>query len=148
MSKNIKMVIIFLVLAAMIGIFVGKNMYEKKSELSSGEKVEYVTSFDEKKEGIPTIIMFKSSTCQYCVQMEKKFKKIYEEYPNKFNLVYIKVDDNSEENKENIQLANMYQVRVVPTTIFMDSEGIAKYRIEGLMEDKDILDILKEFGVE
>lgn len=148
MNRKVKITIVSVVAILLVGIFVGKNIYEKKEQAIDGNSQIHVTSLEEAKEGIPTIMMFKSSTCQYCVQMEKKLESIYELYPEKFNLVYIKVDDNSKENEENLNLANMYKVRVVPTTIFMDSNGIGQYRIEGLMEDKDILKILKEFGVE
>lgn len=148
MNKKVKITILFIIAILLVGIFVGKKMYEKKNQSISGNSQVYLKSLDEAKEGIPTIMMFKSSTCQYCVQMEKKLQSIYELYPEKFNLVYIKIDDNSKENEENLNLANLYKVRVVPTTIFMDSNGVGKHRVEGLMQDEDILKILKEFGVE
>lgn len=148
MDKKVKLAILSIVAILIVGIFVGKKVYEKNEQSIEGDTQIHLTSLDETKEGIPTIMMFKSSTCQYCVQMEKKLEEIYKVYPEKFNLVYIMVDDNSKENEENINLANTYKVRVVPTTIFMDSNGVGQYRVEGLMQDEDILKILKEFGVE
>lgn len=148
MDKKVKLAILSIVAILIVGIFVGKKVYEKNEQSIEGDTQIHLTSLDEAKDGIPTIMMFKSSTCQYCVQMEKKLEEIYKVYPEKFNLVYIMVDDNSKENEENINLANTYKVRVVPTTIFIDSNGVGQYRVEGLMQDEDILKILKEFGVE
>lgn len=148
MDKKFKIIVISIVAILMVGIFIGKNIYEKKEQLADSAENAYFNSLDDAKEGIPTILMFKSSTCQYCVELEKRFKKVSEIYPDKFNLVYIQVDDSSKENEKNLELAAKYKVRVVPTTIFIDSKEVDQYRIEGLMEEENILKILKEFGVE
>ena len=69
----------------------------------------------------PVLAFFHSMTCVPCIQMDGIVKEVYPDFQDKVGLVDINVYDKSNQNL--LQRANL---RVIPTLIFIDSNGEAK----------------------
>ena len=79
------------------------------------------------------VIKFSSPMCYECQQLEKVFEQVFPTYQKDINLIKIDV------TKKDNQVKNMikkYGVKLVPTTVFKDTNGNVKHRIEGTMEPK------------
>lgn len=77
------------------------------------------------------VIKFSSPMCYECQQLEKVFEQVYPTYQKDIALVKVDV------TKKDTQTKNMikkYNIKLVPTTIFKESNGNIKYQIEGTME--------------
>ena len=109
---------------------------------SSMAKTYELENLEEAKEGIPTIIMFKTDTCPYCVEMQKELSYVSKEREGKFNIYYARLEE-----EKNIDLAYKYDANIVPTTVFLDKEGNKFYVHQGLMRKNNIETILNSLGV-
>ncbi|MGL5440369.1 MAG: thioredoxin domain-containing protein [Filifactoraceae bacterium] len=75
--------------------------------------------------------------------MESSIADLQEELNEKANIVVINTD-----HPENAEISQMFDVKVVPTLIFMDKDYNPTKKIEGLTSKEDLLKYLKEAGVE
>ncbi|WP_300348185.1 thioredoxin family protein [Clostridium sp.] len=141
MGNKKKIVILSLLILSLIGIYLGKNYGDKRKEITSSE-INIIKNLEDAKKGIPTIIMFKTDTCPYCVEMQKEIRGISEKYPEKFNVYYARLEED-----RNMDLAYKYRVNVVPTTVFLDKNGKEFYTQQGLMRADYIENVLKSLGV-
>ena len=91
--------------------------------------------------GLPTVLDLGSSSCIPCKMMKPIFAELETELADKANILLL---DISEYNT----LADKYEVRVIPTQIFFDSEGKQYWRHEGFLAKEDILKKLQETGAE
>lgn len=112
MKNKRKLIILGLILFALIGIYIGKNYIEGIKQINF-QSINVVENLEEAKEGIPTIIMFKTDTCPYCVEMQKELSYVSKEREGKFNIYYARLEE-----EKNIDLAYKYDANVVPTTVF------------------------------
>lgn len=141
MKNKRKLIILGLILFALIGIYIGKNYIEGTKQINF-QSINVVENLEEAKEGIPTIIMFKTDTCPYCVEMQKELSYVSKEREGKFNIYYARLEE-----EKNIDLAYKYDANVVPTTVFLDKEGNKFYVHQGLMRKNNIETILNSLGV-
>lgn len=127
MNRNIAIILlIFLVpLAVYFGLTRDKNMAVLPSLAVSG----------------PEIIKFSSPMCYECQELEKIFEEVYPAYANKISLRKIDVTQKDNETKE---LIKEYQVKLVPTTVFKDSDGNMVRRTEGAIQPKILENYFKE----
>lgn len=141
MGNKKKIVILSLLILSLVGIYFGKSYSDKRKEITSSE-INIIKNLEDAKNGIPTIIMFKTDTCPYCVEMQKEIGVISEKYPEKFNVYYARLEED-----RNMDLAYKYRVNVVPTTVFLDKNGKEFYTQQGLMRADYIENVLKSLGV-
>ncbi len=127
MNRNIAIILlIFLVpLAVYFGLTRDKNMAVLPSLAVSG----------------PEIIKFSSPMCYECQELEKIFEEVYPAYANKISLRKIDVTQKDNETKE---LIKEYQVKLVPTTVFKNSDGNVVRRTEGAIQPKILENYFKE----
>lgn len=76
--------------------------------------------------------------------MESVLNELKQEYDGK---AIIKIAD-VEKSKENYELSMKYRVRVVPTIVFIKSDGSVFRRIEGSRTKEELKLIFKEMGVQ
>nr|WP_206761547.1 thioredoxin family protein [Clostridium perfringens] len=136
-----KLIILGLILFSLIGIYLGKNYIEGRKQINF-QSINVIENLEEAKEGIPTIIMFKTDTCPYCVEMQKELSYVSKEREGKFNIYYARLEE-----EKNIDLAYKYGAKVVPTTVFLDKDGNKFYVHQGLMRKNNIETILNSLGV-
>ena len=87
------------------------------------------------------IIKFSAPMCYECIELEKVFKEVYPNYSNKVTLQKI---DTTKKSNQNNSLIKQYEVKLVPTTIFKNSEGQVVRRIEGSMQPRILENYIKE----
>ena len=92
MKNKRKLIILGLILFALIGIYIGKNYIEGIKQINF-QSINVVENLEEAKEGIPTIIMFKTDTCPYCVEMQKELSYVSKEREGKFNIYYARLEE-------------------------------------------------------
>ncbi len=81
--------------------------------------------------GKPTIIDFNASWCAPCKHMEPIFRKLANEYGDKYNFVSIDIDENKE-------LADKYNIQSIPAFIFLDESGKEGNRIIGRIAETEL----------
>lgn len=88
----------------------------------------------------PQVIKFGSTMCLDCQKMNKIIKEIFPKYEGKIILTEILVQDGQSFTNEQIK---KYNVTLVPTMIFFDSNGKQVKRIEGAIEKEELDNYLK-----
>jgi len=83
---------------------------ENKAPLNSGEKIEQAI-----KNGDSMWLLFRSTTCVPCVEMQKVFDQLEPEYKGKVRFIAIDVND-----ENNAEVINAWQIRYIPTTFIVD----------------------------
>ncbi len=91
--------------------------------------------------GKATIAEFGSSTCAPCKQMKSILEELAAEYEGKLNVIIVEV-------YEQMELAQQYEIMIMPTQIFFDSSGKEVKRHIGVYAKDDIILQLKEMGIE
>ena len=91
--------------------------------------------------GKPQILQFTSTMCLDCQTMNKLFKEVYPKYQDKIVLTEISVQDGKAFTNEQIK---KYNITLVPTMIFLDSNNNQVQRIEGAIEKEVLENYLKE----
>ena len=79
--------------------------------------------------------------CYECQELEKVFDEVFPNYSKDIDLKKVDVTQKNSETKE---LIKKYEVKLVPTTVFKDSQGNVKRRIEGAIQPKILDNYLKE----
>ena len=133
MKKNLKYLIVFLLVLAIVGIYYGKNIYVKKDA-----GISEITSEDSIK--APAILELSTTTCPYCREMEKTLDEMKGDYEGKVNIYKIDLNDNP-------SFAQKYQVRGVPTLIFIDEDNNDYQKVEGLISREQVEQILDDMGI-
>lgn len=75
--------------------------------------------------------------------MVSVMKQVEKGYDGKAIVKVLQVD----QNDENYSLAVKYNIKVVPTLIFLNGDGSEYKRVEGFMSQKSIEDIFSKMGV-
>ena len=127
MNKNV--IIILLIFLVPLGIYFGLNRNKSAIQPSYA-----VPAGDE-------IIKFASPMCYECQELEKVFEEVFPNYENKITLRKIDV---TQKNKNVRALIREYDVKLVPTTVFKNQDGIVTRRIEGTIQPKILENYLKE----
>lgn len=85
--------------------------------------------------GKPQVIKFSSAMCLDCQTMNKLFKEVFPKYEDRIVLTEIHVQDGNSFTGEQIK---KYNVTLVPTMIFLDSNNNQVKRIEGAIEKAEL----------
>ncbi len=90
-----------------------------------------------------TFVELGSVKCIPCKKMQPIMDEIEKEYKDQVQVVFHDVW-----TSEGKPFAGKYKIRLIPTQVFLDSEGKEYFRHEGFFPKKEIIKILKEKGVE
>ena len=138
MKKNIIIIaLIFVVPLVAFWILSNTNSTTAKTNVETPE----VQQIEEVAIGKPQVLKFTSTMCLDCQTMNKLFKEVFPNYEDKIVLTEISVQDGKDFTNQQIK---KYNITLVPTMIFLDSNNKQVRRVEGAIE-KDILEnYLKE----
>ena len=89
---------------------------------------------------LPKLRMLSTKDCPACVQMEKVLKKIDSDYAGRLTTEHVYLEDHPE-------VAQAYEVRYVPTLIFVDQHGREIRQEIGYRSLAEVLEIFKKAGV-
>lgn len=90
--------------------------------------------------GKPQVIKFSSAMCLDCQTMNKLFKEVFPKYNDRIVLTEVHVQDGKAFTGE---LIKKYNVTLVPTMIFLDSNNNQVKRIEGAIEQAELENYLE-----
>ncbi len=131
MKKNIVIIaLVFIVPLLAFWILSSTNPSTAKADIEVPAAEEVVVS------GKPQVLKFTSTMCLDCQTMNKLFKEVFPKYSNDIVLTEISVQDGKEFTNEQIK---KYNITLVPTMIFLDSNNKEVRRVEGAIE-KEILE--------
>ena len=89
-----------------------------------------------------TFIELGSVNCIPCKAMQKVMKAVNEKYGKQINIVFYDVW-----TEEQAHYAQDYKIRLIPTQIFLDSDGKEIMRHEGFFPEKEIDEFLQSKGL-
>jgi thioredoxin 1 len=89
-----------------------------------------------------TFIELGSVTCIPCKKMQPVMEKLKENFPKDVNVVFYDVW-----TEEHSIYAREFNIRMIPTQIFLDENGEEYYRHEGFFPYEQIVEILYRKGV-
>ncbi len=78
-------------------------------------------------------LLFRSTTCISCVEMQKLFDQLEPDYKGKVRFIAIDVND-----RDNIDVIKTWQIRYIPTTFILDSKGQISYQNLGVIPVEDL----------
>lgn len=93
-------------------------------------------------EGQVTFVELGSKNCIPCKMMQPVMDSIEEKYAGKVRVVFHDVW--TEEGKP---YGQKYNVRAIPTQVFLDKNGNEFFRHTGFLSEKSIVDLLTEHGI-
>lgn len=91
--------------------------------------------------GKPMLVDLGATTCIPCKEMVPVLAQVKKIYDGKAIVKIIDVYENPE-------AASKYEIRVIPTQIFLDKDGKQVFRHEGFFSKEDIVKVFKDMGVE
>lgn len=131
MKKSLKIFVVGILIISVAGIW-----GYKKYQINNNPKNIAQTEF----KNMPALLEFSSETCYPCKQMKPVIEEIKKDYEGKAMVKIVDV-------YEDMELAEKYNIRLIPTQIFLDKEGKEYFRHEGLFPKEEIIKIFNEMGV-
>ena len=90
---------------------------------------------------LPLLLDLGAGKCIPCKMMAPILEELKKEYAGSLKVEVVDVEENPD-------IAEKYQVRIIPTQIFFDAAGKELFRHEGFSSKEDILEKWKELGVQ
>jgi thioredoxin 1 len=143
----IKKIIIVAVLAvAIAGVLISKNRQKERAEKSAPEKVQVaatnaVAAADVFNNALPKLLDLGANKCMACKMMTPVLDELEKEFAGKLEVKFIDVWQNQD-------AAEKYEIKTIPTQIFISADGKELFRHVGFFPKEDILKKWKELGVE
>ncbi len=101
---------------------------EGQAPRNAGEAIEQAT-----KNGESMWLLFRSTTCASCVEMQKVFDQLEPDYNGKIRFIAIDVND-----RNNTDTLRTWQIQYIPTTFIMDGAGKVSYKNVGIIPLEDL----------
>ena len=90
---------------------------------------------------LPRLVDLGSDTCVPCKMLAPILEELARDYSSHFQVEVI-------DARKNRKAAEPYGIRIIPTQIFYDAEGLELYRHEGFISKADILAKWQELGID
>ena len=124
--------LILLVSFTTVNNVAAQNKETNNTDLQNKKAIKYKVTF----------IELGSVRCIPCQKMESVMESIKEKYPKQVQVVFHDVW--TEKGKP---FAKQYNVRSIPTQVFLDENGNEYFRHEGYFPEKKLIEVLKRKGV-
>jgi len=86
---------------------------------------------------LPVMIELGSHGCKACEAMKPVIAELENDFSDKLEIKFFDV-------KSNPEIARQYKIRVIPTQIFEDSDGVEVFRHEGYFSKEEILTVFRD----
>jgi thioredoxin 1 len=140
--KNRKDMFITLLFLLLFG-FLGCNKNESQSKAGSTNqqvKATQTDSTDKKENPKVTFVELGSNSCIPCKMMQPVMEAVEDEFGEQLKIVFHDVwKDNTPAQK--------YGIKLIPTQVFLDSNGVEFFRHEGFLPKETIEKLLVENGL-
>ena len=123
-----------------VGLLAGSSFAAEKSTTSAEAKVPAKKAAASKP--LVTFVEIGSVNCIPCRAMQPIMKEVEAEYKGQVKVVFHDVW--TPKGKED---ALKYNIRVIPTQIFLDKDGNEYFRHEGYFPKEGVVEVLKKGGV-
>ena len=120
--KNIITIVLILVLPVAAYLFLSKNNEEIKA-----------AAYDN---NLPSLITFTSAMCMDCQKMKGVIKTLEKDYKDKINFISVDALDKNRKVQESIK---KYNVVLVPTMVFVDTNGNQINKAEGYIPEEEMV---------
>lgn len=141
MFLRAKLVGISALLAVLTLVIISPTSAQEKSGQTAGKKLSTVKRPAVFKPPV-TFVEIGSVNCIPCKAMQPIMKAVEEEYKGQVKIVFHDVW--TSKGKED---AEIYNIRVIPTQVFLDINGKEYYRHEGYLPKESVVKVLKMQGV-
>ncbi len=131
MSRTVQWIIIAIILVFVGGIVYKQNVaapvpqHEITAGVLSPSEQEIETALEN---GDSIWILFRSTTCVPCVEMQQIFDELKPEYEGKVRFIEVDVND-----RANINLLQEYKLQYIPTSYIHDGQGNISYHNVGVI---------------
>jgi thioredoxin 1 len=139
--KNRKNYLILSIILIVLAIFGLKTMFNNNASETKG--ISHVTQSASSSEVKVTFLELGSVGCVPCDMMQPILEEIAEEYKGQVEVIFH--DVKTPEGKPYIQ---EYQIRAIPTQVFLDKDGNEYFRHLGFFPKEEVVKVLKQQGVE
>jgi len=127
--------VIIVVLLLISGIYVYKNVWNKKTEMPP------TVQTDQSGQKLPRLVDLGSDTCVPCRMMAPILAELQKEYEGRVIIEIIDI------YKEQEKLKEYTGIRAIPTQILYDAEGREVGRHEGYISKEDLVKAFEKVGV-
>ncbi|OQY30374.1 MAG: hypothetical protein B6244_00510 [Candidatus Cloacimonetes bacterium 4572_55] len=138
-------------LAAHHNVSFGSSHGQSRSEIGAGqhETVAWIMSEKEglhiaKRENKPVMIDFYADWCAACVELDEKTWVVDSVKKESERFVNIKMDFTKTNASEVKEAQKRYEIKGMPTVIFLDQEGNEQLRFEGFKTAEQVLKIMEK----
>ena len=125
--KNIVTILLILILPIALYLIMSKN---------SDDNSVYAVNKNN-----PSVLLFTSTMCMDCQKMKNVLKEVEDNYKDKINFVHINA---LEKNKKIQEQIKKYDVVLVPTLVFTDTNEIQIKKIEGAISKEELVIALED----
>ena len=99
-----------------------------------------ITNASTEKKAKATFIELGSTTCVPCIKMKDVMKNIETKYGEQLKVIFYDIKNAKDKSEQ-------YKVRLIPTQVFLDSNGVEFHRHEGYYPENEIDSVLKTKGL-
>lgn len=138
MKLKTKFLILFLIIACLFGIYI----FKVNNRRIKADKLKTISYHEVKEMAEPAVLYFTSESCFACKIIEPTLVEIQHEFEGKVNIATISLD-----NEENYFIANLYNVMVTPTLVYLDRDKNYVNESKGAISHGEIVNYLKGIGV-
>jgi len=137
MKKQILLLLITGILFSMVACGQSKKPQPQTKQSPPSKDTSSIVS-----QPLVTFIELGSVNCIPCKAMQPVMKSVEEKYGNQIKVIFYDVW-----KKEQAHYGQDYKIRVIPTQVFLDSQGKELIRHEGFFPEKDIDTFLQSKGL-
>jgi len=134
----IKQVILF----AILFLFINVDNLESQTKSKQKSKIAKKDTVAVDKKPLITFIELGSVRCIPCRMMQPVMKSVEEKYGDQIKVVFYDVW-----REEQAIYGQIYNIRVIPTQVFLDKDGKEIFRHEGYFPEKELDDFLQSKGL-
>jgi thioredoxin 1 len=129
----------FVIVVAALLVFVAAFALKEAQQQSTDTAARI--SEESTREALPRLVDLGSDKCLPCKRMAPILEGLSQEYRGSFTVEVLDV-------RKNPELGQKWNIRVIPTQVFIDASGAERFRHEGFMSKEAILEKWRELGIE
>lgn len=146
MNQTWKIVIVAALIISVITVLtIKRNKSEQQNIVNVNTTVANISELAQPdiaiNSGIPKLLDLGSDTCIPCKEMAPILEELKTEYAGIFQVQFMDI-------RKEPPLAEIYNIKLMPTQIFFDATGKERFRHEGFYSKEDILAKWKDLGIE
>ncbi|NLB18240.1 MAG: thioredoxin family protein [Syntrophomonadaceae bacterium] len=134
MNKNVKIALYLIIGIVLIASAFSNKEPSEPPDSQSSNTSSGLQAFEEARENGESIwLLFRSDTCEPCIELAKTFNDIAPEYEGKVHFISIDVND-----ANNTDLVKEWEIQYVPTSFILDAEGNVNYQNIGVIPTSEL----------